>query len=207
LVVDGPAAVVLGVLGTAFALSFWYGLDWVWRVRDQVLGTARKEQRMPEPTPLETRIKQVLTEARVVLPGAQALLGFQLAAMFTDAFGHLPRSSQYVHLASLMLLAMSIVFLMSPAAFHRIVERGEDSERLHRFSSAMVLAALVPLAIGIAGDFYVVANKVLNDQGVALALAGASLLFFFALWFGLTLALRARAESPRGHLRISPSVR
>ena len=29
------------------------------------------------PTPLGTRIKQVLMEARVVLPGAQALLGFQ----------------------------------------------------------------------------------------------------------------------------------
>jgi hypothetical protein len=32
---------------------------------------------------------------------------------------------------------------------------------VHRFSSAMVLAAMVPLALGIAGDFYVVLAKVL----------------------------------------------
>ena len=29
-------------------------------------------------TPLHTRIDQMLTEARVILPGAQAILGFQL---------------------------------------------------------------------------------------------------------------------------------
>ena len=82
---DGPA-LPLGLLGMGFALFFWYGLDWIWRTRDQSHGIARKEQRMQEPTSLENKIKQVLTEARVVLPGAQALLGFQLAAMLSDAF-------------------------------------------------------------------------------------------------------------------------
>ena len=149
---------------------------------------------MPEPTPLETKIKQVLTEARVVLPGVQALLGFQLAAMLTEAFGKLPKSSQYMHLLSLGLLAVSMVLLMSPAAFHRIVERGEDSERLHRFSSTMVVLALVPLALGIAGDFYVVLNKVLENATASIALAVASLVFFFGLWFGVTLAVRVRGE-------------
>ena len=203
---DGPA-LPLGLLGMGFALFFWYGLDWIWRTRDQSHGIARKEQRMQEPTSLENKIKQVLTEARVVLPGAQALLGFQLAAMLSDAFGRLPRSSQYVHLASLIFLAASIVFLMAPAAFHRIVERGEDSERLHRFSGAMVLAALVPLAFGIAGDMYVVTDKVLGVPGFAIALAAATLVFFFGLWFGLTLAIRARTKSARGPLRVSRAVR
>jgi len=203
-VLDQTLAVVLGIIGMLFAFAFWYGLDWTWRARDQALGTEREEQRMQEPTPLEMRIKQVLTEARVVLPGAQALLGFQLAAVLTDAFGKLPQSSQYVHLASLLLLAASIVFLMAPAAFHRIVERGEDTERLHRFSSAMVLAALVPLALGIAGDFYVVANKVLDAQGTAVLLAGASLVFFFTLWFGVSLAVRARSAGP-GPARLNVS--
>ncbi len=207
-VLSQSVAVVLGAIGTLFAFAFWYGLDWAWRARDHALGTDRKEQRMQEPTPLETRIKQVLTEARVVLPGAQALLGFQLAAILTDSFSKLPQTSQYVHLASLFLMAASIVFLMAPAAFHRIVERGEDSERLHRFSSAMVLAALVPLAFGIAGDFYVVANKVLNTQGTAVLLAGAALAFFFAIWFGVTLAVRARSEDPRpASLKVSRAAR
>ncbi|HTD77721.1 MAG TPA: DUF6328 family protein [Chloroflexota bacterium] len=204
----GPQfALPVGLFGLIFALFFWYGLDWAWRARDQSLGMAQEAQPMDETTSLENKIKQVLTEARVVLPGAQALLGFQLAAMLTDAFEKLPKSSQYVHVACLGLLAMTIVFLMAPAAFHRIVERGEDTERLHHFSSAMVLAAMVPLALGIAGDFYVVVAKVLDSPGLALAVAILSLLAFYGLWFGLTLAIRTRIQASRGPLRVSRAVR
>jgi uncharacterized protein DUF6328 len=199
-------ALAIGMAGTAFALFFWYALGWLWRARDRQLGQAREGEEMPEPTSLENRIKQVLTEARVVLPGAQALLGFQLAAMLTDAFGKLPQSSQYVHLASLVLLAVTMVLLMAPAAFHRIVEQGQDTERLHRFSSAMVLLALVPLGLGIAGDFYVVADRVLQSSTIAIALAGASLVFFFGLWFGLSFAVRSHARQA-GRLRVSRAVR
>jgi hypothetical protein len=205
IVVGQTAATSLGIVGTGFALFFWYVLDWAWRERDA--GSSRREHTMDEPTPIEKRIQQVLTEARVVLPGAQALLGFQLAAMLTDAFPKLPVTSQYAHLASLMLMAASIVFLMAPAAFHRIVERGEDTERLHRFSSVMLLAALVPLALGIAGDFYVIAQKVLNSSSLAIGLAAASLVFFFGIWFGVTLFTRARDQSASSSLRVSRAVR
>jgi hypothetical protein len=115
--------------------------------------------------------------------------------MLMDAFAQLPKISQYVHLASLGLMSTCIVLLMAPAAFHRIVERGEDTERLHRFSSAMVLSAMVPLALGIAGDFYVVLAKVLGSTSVAIALAAASLVFFYGLWFGLTFSVRLRVSS------------
>jgi Family of unknown function (DUF6328) len=190
----GPAAALgAGFGATGFALVFWYGLEWVWRTRSPL----REVTGMPDQpgTDLETKIKQVLTEARVVLPGAQALLGFQFAAMLMDAFDRLPKTSQYVHLASLGLMAACIVLLMAPAAFHRIVERGEDTARLHRFSSAMVLSAMVPLALGIAGDFYVVLAKVLDSTSVAVAFAAASLVFFYGLWFGLMFAVRLRFNS------------
>jgi hypothetical protein len=201
-------AIALGLLGTVFAVVLWYGIEWAWRLRDGARGEAVTEPSVEESaTPLETRIKQVLMEARVVLPGAQALLGFQLAAMLTEAFVELPRSSQYVHLVSLGLLAITIVLLMAPAAFHRIVEAGQDTERLHRFSTAMLLAALVPLGLGLAGDFYVVTAKVLQSNETALALSAASLVFFFGLWFGLTLALRARGQARRSALQVSRVAR
>jgi hypothetical protein len=135
----------------------------------------------------------VLTEARVVLPGAQALLGFQFAAILMDAFTKLPKTSQVLHLVSLGLIATSIIFLMAPAAFHRLVERGEDTDRMHRFASAMVICAMVPLALGIAADFYVVLAKVLDSTTLALSLSLASLIFFYGLWFGLMLVARVRA--------------
>jgi hypothetical protein len=145
-----------------------------------------------EKTNLETKIKLVLTEARVVLPGAQALLGFQFTAMLTDQFPKLPRESQLVHLASLVSIAATIVLLMAPAAFHRIVERGEDTERVRNFSSVTMLWAMVPLALGISGDFYVVVSKILDSPSLGAVLAGACLMCFYGLWFGLSFAVRAR---------------
>jgi len=188
-VLGGVGPVAAGLGATTAALVFWYGLEWVVKLRG---GPAPQEDEMAQETDLATRIKQVLTEARVVLPGAQALLGFQFAAVLTEGFSKLQQTSQYVHLASLGLIGATIVFLMAPAAFHRIVESGEDTERIHTFASAMVLAAMVTLALGIAGDVYVVLEKVTERQPLAILLAGVAVAFFYGLWFGLTTALRAR---------------
>jgi hypothetical protein len=193
LVVGQAAAVVVALVITGFALTAWYGIEWWIRLKHR---PAREKSMSDEhgQTNLETKIKLVLTEARVVLPGAQALLGFQFTAMLTDQFPKLPRESQLVHLGSLVAIAASIVLLMAPAAFHRIVERGEDTERVRDFSSVTMLWAMVPLALGIAGDFYVVVSKILDSTTIGVVLAGACLVFFYGLWFGLSFAVRARDE-------------
>ena len=64
----------------------------------------------------------------MVLPGAQALLGFQLIAMLMENFEKLPSASQYLHLVSLFLIAVSIILLIAPAAYQRRVEEGEDTD-------------------------------------------------------------------------------
>jgi hypothetical protein len=51
---------------------------------------AELDRSVTETAPLHTRIEQMLTEARVILPGAQALLGFQLAIVLTDTFESCP---------------------------------------------------------------------------------------------------------------------
>jgi Family of unknown function (DUF6328) len=101
----------------------------------------------PSNTPLHAKIEQLLTEARVVLPGAQALFGFQLAIVLTQSFERLPSMSKAVHAASLFLVALAIVMLMAPAAYHRIVYAGEDTQDMYRIGSALVTVATVPLAL------------------------------------------------------------
>jgi Family of unknown function (DUF6328) len=72
----------------------------------------------------------MLTEARVVLPGAQALFGFQLAIVLTQSFEELPTASMIMHATSLFLVAFAVVLLMAPAAYHRIVYAGEARRTL-----------------------------------------------------------------------------
>ena len=60
-----------------------------------------------------------------------------------------------------------------------------------------VLAALVPLALGLAGVFYVVLDKVSENPALALAgaLALAVVVGALALWFGVPLIARERKDA------------
>ena len=118
------------------------------------------------------------------LPGTQALLGFQVVIFLMQAFDHLPKNLQWMHFGSLAAVAISAVLLIAPAAFHRIAERGEDSERFHRIASMFMLWAMFFLGMGLAGDFYVIAWKVSQSYTVASWTSGLLLLFFYGLWFG-----------------------
>ncbi len=134
---------------------------------------------------LEQKIQHALTDARVVLPGAQALLGFQFVAVFLGGFETLPASSQYIHIVSLTLVTLSTIFLMMPPAYHRLVEMGQPSKHFFRLTSNAVLGSMIPLGAGICGDFFIVVRKVSGSLTVASATSLLLLLIFYVLWFGL----------------------
>ncbi len=185
---SAAAFAVAAALVTAGALGAWYAYPLLSRASG---GPPRKEREMA-PTDLSSKIKHVLTEDRMVLPGAQALLGFQLAVTLMASFEKTSAALQGVHLAALAAVAVAVILLMTPAAYHRIVDHGEETERFYRVASAFVLAGMVAVAVGLAADLYVVAEKVLDSPAVAGAVAAAALATCLGLWFGLTLALRAR---------------
>jgi len=178
-----------GAITFAAALAFWYG---PYAVRNKQ-GSEESEDEM-EDTPLSQRIVEVLTEARVLLPGAQALLGFQLAIVLMETFEKLPGPAQIVHLASLGIIALSTMVLMAPAAYHRIVENGRDTERFHDFASRMLLVALALFGPGFSGDIYVVLIRA-GLPRAAVPVALASLLAFYLAWFGAMILLR-RIQTP-----------
>jgi len=135
----------------------------------------------------------MLTEARVLLPGAQALFGFQMAILFTERFGDLSRGQQLVHAASLCCIVLAVILLMAPAAFHRIAFAGENSEEFFRLGSAFVIASAVPLALDISGDLYVASSLALGSATVGAAAGLGGLAVLTSLWFVCPLLLRTRA--------------
>src|SRR5207248_11613431 len=84
--------------------------------------------------PFSGKIDQMLTEARVILPGSQALLGFQLAIVLTQAFDKLPFGVKVVHGAALLLVALSVVLLMGACRLppDRLQRRGRGGDSAHR---------------------------------------------------------------------------
>jgi hypothetical protein len=203
-VFDWKLGAAAGLFGTLLAASFWYGLElYMRRERKGEIEAAKGRSAMSEETgegqrdgksKLTDKIKHVLTECRVVLPGSQALLGFQFISVLTESFDKLPSLSKYIHLASLGLNALAIVLLITPAAYHRLVEQGEETEHFHRFASKILIAALVPLALALAGDVYVVVQKVSDSQLLSVVSALVVLAVFWELWFGLTLYRRTQRQ-------------
>jgi uncharacterized protein DUF6328 len=71
----------------------------------------------------------------------------------------------------------------TPAAYHRIVYAGEDSQDMHRVGSALVTAATAPLALGLAGDVYVVIAKIAESPAAGLAAGTLALVSLIGLWY------------------------
>jgi hypothetical protein len=123
---------------------------------------------------------------------AQALLGFHLAIVLTNAFESLPASSKALHGISLGCIALAVILLIAPAAYHRVVCAGEDKEEVHRVGSWFITAATVPLALGLTGDVHVVIARIADSHALGAAAAGTSLVLLILLWHVLPMALRAR---------------
>jgi hypothetical protein len=185
-----PYSPAIGAGAGAFAIAIWYGWSRAGRqpgakekVRTELV---RQEQDNRDKADLSDRIKKVLIECRMALPGAQAFLGFQFAIVFTQDFEHLRRSWQIIHFLSLLATTITTVLLIAPAAYHRIHEAGEDTEHFRKVASRLLLVALVFLGPGMAGDLFVVIAKVTQSPGIAGASAGLLLLAFYGLWFGVS---------------------
>jgi hypothetical protein len=192
------AGAITGLAATGVAIAFWYGFP---RLRKRRIGEKERaminaQSEQSSNTPLHVKIEQMLTEARVVLPGAQALLGFQLAIVLTQSFEQLPSVSRITHAVSIFLVALTIVLLIAPASYHRIVYFGEETPDMYRVGSALVTIATVPLAFGLAGDIYVVIAKIAGSPAAGWIAGGLGLSTLVALWhvYPLTAAyLRNRA--------------
>jgi Family of unknown function (DUF6328) len=186
-------AISAGTVGGALALALWYGVPQLRR-----LFSGEKERRMTlsqrnerADTPLQVKIEQLLVEARVVLPGAQALFGFQLAIVLTQSFQGLPGVSKIVHATSLFLVALAVMLLMAPAPYHRIVYAGEETEDVYRVGSALVTAATLPLGLGLSGDVYVVITKISGSFVIGLCAGGLAFVLLTGLWCLYPLAAAA----------------
>src|SRR5215471_5851381 len=96
---------------------------------------------------LKDKVQNALDEARLLILGAQVLLGLEFRSAFENGFAHLPMYSKYLKLVALTLLLMVLALLICPGSYHRIVTKGVDTEELHRFTSRVMRFALMPFAI------------------------------------------------------------
>jgi hypothetical protein len=87
------------------------------------------------------------------------------------------------HAAALCCIGLAVILLMAPASLHRISFGGQDNPDFVKIGSFFVVAAPLPLALGIALDTYVAAGRALQSDVSAVILAVAAALVLLGMWY------------------------
>jgi Na+/melibiose symporter-like transporter len=131
---------------------------------------------------LEQAATHLLEECRMVLPGVQALLGFQLVAVFSNGFPSLSAGEQLLHLIAILCVVLAVALVMAPAALHRRREPQTISSQFLQISSRLLMWSMAPLASGTTLDVYIVARVITRSTTEATAAALVALAIFAILW-------------------------
>jgi hypothetical protein len=142
-------------------------------------------QQGKEELSLSKSVQLLLEECRMVLPGIQALFGFQLIAVFNSRFAEvLSHAEQRLHLLAIGLVAVAVALIMSPAAYHRQKHPQMASEKFIRVSTRLVLWSMPPLAVSLCLEFYLISRLIVGSAPAAI-LSVALFAVFLLLWFVL----------------------
>jgi len=139
---------------------------------------------MADKMQLPKLVKTALDETRMLVLGAQILLGFELSGIFRDGFETLPMHARYLDGIALLLMIITVAFLVTPESYHQIVEVGADTGRFHRLISRMAGFSLLPFALSLGIALFITGERIFGFS------AGLAAGCFFALlalgcWYGL----------------------
>jgi len=147
---------------------------------------------------LSEQVDHIIKESRMVLPGIQALFGFQLIAVFNQRFTEaLPPAGRLLHLAALVLVAITVGLIMAPAAFHRQAEPERISRYFSNYASRLMTIAMAPFMLAIALEVALVAYVVKPVLWLSLCLGTVIAGLYLLLWFVFPWMKRAQHHAAR----------
>jgi hypothetical protein len=127
-------------------------------------------------------MRNIIEEARCILPGLQAVFGFQTIAVFNERFNDLELYAQSCHMAGLALMVIAMALLMTPAVYYR-AQHGNATSRMVNVARKSIRGALMPLALGLSLDMLTVVSLATDNLTLSIVAAVASLLLFVGLWY------------------------
>ena len=137
----------------------------------------------------DRNLAELLQELRVAGLGVQVLFGFLLSLPFTNRFTKLSPGERDLYLATLVLAAVATALLLGPVAYHRLVFRQGQKERLVRAASAMAIAGLATVGLAVSAAVLLVTGFVVGGLPAVLITVLVTCMFGL-LWFAFPLTRR-----------------
>ena len=137
----------------------------------------------------DRNLAELLQELRMAGLGVQVLFGFLLSLPFTNRFDRLSQGQRELYLGTLVLAAIATALLLGPVAYHRLVFRRGQKERLVRAANVMAVAGLAAVGLAVSAAVLLVTGYVTSALPAALITAFVTCMFGL-LWFAFPLAHR-----------------
>lgn len=119
----------------------------------------------------------------MLIPGVQALFGFQLVIVFSQPFNALLAPDEKVwHLIAIACSVVTLILLFTPAMLHRQRESGWATQGFVNVSSKLMTAASVPLSAALAIDFALVGRVITGNAAAAITIAVLTLATVTFCW-------------------------
>ena len=139
----------------------------------------------------DRNVIELLNELRVVGLGVQVLFGFLLTIPFASRFTKLNQAQRDIYLATVLLAVLSTALLVAPVAYHRLLFRRHEKERLVRVTNVLAIAGLATVGLAVSCAVLLVVSFV-APGAPAVVITAIAVLAFAGLWFALPLSRRER---------------
>ena len=134
-------------------------------------------------------LSDLLSELRILLPGAQMLTAFLIILPFNGGFAKIVQAEKIVFLLTFFLSMTSLVLLSAPAIQHRVMRPLQDRERFKRVADRIMLCGAFSLALAfILGTNLVMSEVFGHMPGIVASVLMGTLIV--GMWWLLPLHLK-----------------
>jgi hypothetical protein len=137
----------------------------------------------------DRNLAELLQELRVAGLGVQVLFGFLLSIPFSTKFSRLNTAQRDLYITTLLLAALATALLLAPVAYHRLVFRRRQKERLIRAANTLAILGLVAVGLAVSSTVGLILSYVAAGLP-AVIITIVVVCSFAGLWFALPLARR-----------------
>jgi phage shock protein PspC (stress-responsive transcriptional regulator) len=136
-------------------------------------------------------LSDMLSELRILLPGAQMLTAFLIILPFNGGARQIIQAERYVFLVTFFFALTALVLLSAPAIQHRLMRPLISKSRFKRIASRQIVAGSCALGIAfILGTNLVISEVFGTVTGIVAAAAMAGLIV--SVWLILPMYLKRR---------------
>ena len=152
---------------------------------DKVKGTQRRDEEEDD----DGDFSDMLSEMRILLPGAQMLSAFLIILPFNTGFAHIDHTEKLLFLATFFLALTSLVLLSAPAIQHRLMRPLKDRARFKRVATKQIVVGSFALAIALVLGTDLVISEVFGAT-VGMVMAGIMAALIAVAWWLMPMYLK-----------------